>query len=192
MKGRKLRYPIGDQDFKSLRDGGFVYVDKTQYIEKILEGSKYYFLARPRRFGKSLFLSSLRYFFEGKRELFQGLYIDSTDWDWEEYPVLYLDLNTDRYAEKGVLDDVLNTLFTEWEAKYEVPEISESISQRFKNIIKWAHLRTGKQVIILVDEYDTPLVGNLDKGITSSITGLRWPVSIPTSRVRQSTYALCS
>ena len=163
MKGRKLRYPIGDQDFKSLRDGGFVYVDKTQYIEKILEGSKYYFLARPRRFGKSLFLSSLRYFFEGKRELFQGLYIDSTDWDWEEYPVLYLDLNTDRYAEKGVLDGVLDYMFRKWEERYNVDVKDTDPSQRFKNIITTAHEHTGKQVVILVDEYDKPLVGNLDK-----------------------------
>ena len=160
----KYRYAIGQQDFKTMRVRNAHYVDKTAFIEKIVRSnSQYYFLARPRRSGKSLFLSTLRYFFEGKRELFKGLYIDFTDWDWEEYPVLYLDLNTDRYAEKGMLDEVLNILFREWEAKYEVPEISESLSQRFRNIIKYAHLSTGKQVVILVDEYDKPLVGNLDK-----------------------------
>lgn len=162
MEERRVKYAIGDQDFKSLREGRFLYVDKTQYIEKILDGSKYYFLARPRRFGKSLFLSTLRYFFEGQRDLFHGLYIDSTDWDWEPYPVLNLDLNTDRFAEPGILESVLNTLFVCWEEKYGITEIADASSQRLKNIIRSAHEKTGKKVVILVDEYDKPLVGNLD------------------------------
>ena len=99
MEEKKVKYAIGDQDFKSLREGECLYIDKTLYIDRIINsGTKYYFLARPRRFGKSLFLSTLRYFFEGRRELFKGLYIDSTDWDWEPYPVLYIDLNTDKFA----------------------------------------------------------------------------------------------
>ncbi len=163
MEEKKVKYAIGDQDFKSLREGGFLYVDKTRYIQTILEGSKYYFLARPRRFGKSLFLSTMRYFFEGHRELFKGLYIDSIDWDWSPYPVLHLDLNSDKYEEQGRLDDVLDTLFSRWETIYEVSEIAEAYSQRFKNIIRRAHEKTGRQVVILVDEYDKPLVGNLHK-----------------------------
>lgn len=162
MEERKVKYAVGDQDFKSLREGGFLYVDKTQYIEKILGSNKYYFLARPRRFGKSLFLSTLRYFFEGQRDLFKGLNIDSYDWDWAEYPVLHLDLNTDRFKEPGMLEGVLNTLFVRWEAKYDVTEIAETYSQRFKNIIRSAHEKTGRQVVILVDEYDKPLSSNLD------------------------------
>ncbi|MDE6536472.1 MAG: AAA family ATPase [Muribaculaceae bacterium] len=79
-----MKYPVGEQSFENLRKEGFLYVDKTEYIEKIVQGSKYYFLGRPRRFGKSLFLSTLKCFFEGKRELFKGLYADSMDWDWEE------------------------------------------------------------------------------------------------------------
>ncbi|MDE6341337.1 MAG: AAA family ATPase, partial [Muribaculaceae bacterium] len=158
-----VRYPIGEQDFRSLREMGCLYIDKTRYIDKIIaSGHKYFFLARPRRFGKSLFLSTLRYFFEGRRELFQGLYIDSKGWDWQPYPVLRLDLNTDRYAEPGMLDGVLDNLFREWEAKYAVPERAEGLSSRFRNIIKAAHEQTGQQVVILVDEYDKPLVGNLN------------------------------
>lgn len=163
MEEKKQKYPIGDQDFKSIREGGFLYIDKTKYIESILEGNKYYFLARPRRFGKSLFLSTLRYFFEGRHDLFKRLYIDTTDWDWAPQPVLYLDLNTDKYAEKGALDKVLNNLFTEWELKYGVERKAGEISLRFRNIIEAAHKKTGKQVVILVDEYDKPLVGNLNK-----------------------------
>lgn len=155
-------YAIGQQDFKTLREDEALYVDKTSFIEKIVRSNtKYYFLARPRRFGKSLFLSTLRYFFEGRRELFKGLYIDSVNWDWEAYPVLHLDLNSDKYEEMGRLDVVLNTLFRQWESKYDVTEIAETDSQRFKNIIRCAHEKTGKPVVILVDEYDKPLVGNL-------------------------------
>ncbi len=163
MEEKKVKYAIGDQDFKSLRDGGFLYVDKTRYIQTILEGNKYYFLARPRRFGKSLFLSTMRYFFEGQRKLFKGLYIDSIDWDWSPYPVLHLDLNRSKYEETGILDDILENQFREWEEKYGVEVIAEQLSSRFQNILMRAHEKTGKQVVILVDEYDKPLVGNLHK-----------------------------
>ena len=161
MEEKKVKYAIGDQDFRSLREGGFLYVDKTKYIEKLVDGSKYFFLARPRRFGKSLFLSTLRYFFEGRRELFKGLYIDSSDWKWEPYPVLHLDLNTDKFAEPGILDGVLDNLFKKWEKLYGITEIAENLSTRFLNIIETAHEKTGRQVVILVDEYDKPLVSNL-------------------------------
>ena len=163
MEGNE-RYPIGQQDFRTLREGGALYIDKTAYVEKIAKSlSQYYFLARPRRFGKSLFLSTLRYFFEGQRELFKGLYIDSADWEWIEYPVLYIDLNTDRYADTGMLDGVMDRIFRGWEEKYGVEVKDTELSQRFGTIIKTAHEKTGRQVVILVDEYDKPLVGNLNK-----------------------------
>lgn len=157
------RYPIGQQDFSVLREGGAIYVDKTRYVWKIVDSnSMYYFLARPRRFGKSLFLSTLRYFFEGRRDLFEGLFIGSVDWNWEEYPVLRLDLNTDRFAEPGKLDGVLDNLFRVWEKKYEIDVRDTDLSQRLNSIIRGAHEKTGKKVVILVDEYDKPLVGNLN------------------------------
>lgn len=160
----KYRYPIGQQDFRTLREEDALYIDKTPFIERIVHSqTRYFFLARPRRFGKSLFLSTLRYFFEGRRELFRGLYVDSMDWNWEGWPVLYLDLNTDRYAEQGILDSVLERLFREWENKYEVGIKDTEYSQRFANIIRRAHEKTGHRVVILVDEYDKPLVGNLNK-----------------------------
>lgn len=159
---KQAKYPIGQQDFASLREGDCVYVDKTAYIEKIIhDGSRYFFLARPRRFGKSLFLSVLRYFFEGRRDLFEGLYIDSVDWDWEEYPVLRLDFNTQRYEEQGQLDATVSNYFSEWEEKYGIANHEENLSVRFGNLIRAAHEKTGHQVVILVDEYDKPLVGNL-------------------------------
>lgn len=158
------RYPIGQQDFKTLRERGGLYIDKTAYVAKIVNSmSQYYFLARPRRFGKSLFLSTLRYFFEGRRELFDGLYINSMDWEWDAYPVLYLDLNTDRYAEQGGLEPVLERHLSTWEKKYGVEGHEASYSQRFSAIIEAAHKKTGKQVVVLVDEYDKPLSLNLNK-----------------------------
>lgn len=156
-------YPIGQQSFQSLREGGAYYVDKTGFIERIIRsGSKYYFLGRPRRFGKSLFLSTLKCFFEGKRELFKGLRIDSTDWDWKPWPVIHLDLNTRRYEEPGQLDSMLDNIFIPLEEKYGVTRIADNPSDRLKNIIEAAHGKTGKQVVILVDEYDKPLVNNLN------------------------------
>lgn len=159
-----VKYPIGQQSFETLRRGGYLYVDKTRFIEKmVMQGGQYYFLGRPRRFGKSLFLSTLQCFFEGKRDLFKGLYIDSTDWDWEPYPVLRLDLNVDRYADPGLLDIVLDATFDKWEKQYGVETIYDTHALRFKSIIEAAHRQTGRQVVILVDEYDKPLVGNINK-----------------------------
>lgn len=157
------RYPIGQQNFRELRKDECLYVDKTQYIAKILESKqRYWFLARPRRFGKSLFLSTLQYFYEGRRELFKGLYIDSIDWDWEKYPVLRLDFNVEKYKERGLLDGVLERIFRNWEEEYDIEVKDRDYSQRFSTIIKTVHERTGRKVVILVDEYDKPLVNNLN------------------------------
>ena len=108
MENKRIKYPIGQQSFENLRKDGFLYVDKTEYIEKVVEGSQYYFLGRPRRFGKSLFLSTLKCFFEGKRDLFKDLYADKMNWDWEPYPLLYLDLNTGSYRDDNELPDILD------------------------------------------------------------------------------------
>lgn len=157
------RYPLGQQDFKILRERGLVYIDKTEYIRMIVEdGPQYLFLARPRRFGKSLFLSTLQCFFEGQRELFKGLSVDSMDWDWERHPVIHIDLNPNSYDEPGRLDNVLNNTFTVWERKYGIDVVENDFSQRFRTIIRTAHERTGKRVVILVDEYDKPLVENIN------------------------------
>ncbi len=160
----EVKYPVGQQSFEQLRDGGFLYVDKTQYIEKIVNGSQYYFLGRPRRFGKSLFLSTLKSFFEGRRVLFKGLYIDSVDWDWEPYPVIYLDLNISRFQDDSDLIKILQNRLSYWEHQYGVETVEHNMtdtSVRFSNLIRAAYEHTGKSVVILVDEYDKPLVNNL-------------------------------
>lgn len=158
-----VKYPVGEQSFEQLRKGGYLYVDKTRFIEKIVNGTKYYFLGRPRRFGKSLFLSTLKCFYEGKRELFKGLHIDCADWKWDCYPVLYLDLNTRRYQDDSKLDLLLSDFFEEYEVKYgiEAPAENTDISGRFGRLIRRVAEKTGKSVVILVDEYDKPLVNNI-------------------------------
>lgn len=158
----KVKYPLGQQDFKTLRLNSLVYIDKTVFVRKIVEaGTRYYFLARPRRFGKSLFLSTLQYFFEGRRELFKGLAVDSMAWDWSPYPVLRLDLNRNSFYEVGKLESVLDNTFKGYEELYGLDDVSTELSQRFESIIKAAHKKTGRQVVILVDEYDKPLVANI-------------------------------
>lgn len=156
-----IKYPVGEQSFLQLREGGFLYVDKTKFIEKILDESKYYFLGRPRRFGKSLFLSTIKCFFEGRRELFNGLYADTMNWDWSTYPVLHLDLNIEKYQGKETLTQVLESHLINWERKYEVTATVDNLQVRFQNVIESAYRKTGKGVAILVDEYDKPLVSNI-------------------------------
>lgn len=157
-------YPIGEQDFKSLREMNCIYVDKTSYIEQIIASkNKYFFLARPRRFGKSLFLSTIRSFFEGDKHLFRGLYIDSTDWKWEKYPVLYIDLNNGEYSRPDNLDIIVDNMLSEWEKIYDINTNIIDVTTRFHNVIKAVYEKTGRPVVVLVDEYDKPLVKNLDK-----------------------------
>ncbi|MBD5207370.1 MAG: ATP-binding protein [Bacteroidales bacterium] len=165
MERNAVKYPIGEQSFKMLRKGGFLYVDKTMYIDKIVNGSKYYFLGRPRRFGKSLFLSTLQAFFEGKRELFKGLYADSMDWDWEPYPVIYLDLNPQRYqddADFSDLDITVDETLKIHEERLGITSPNENLSARFSFLIRKLSEAMGKGVVILVDEYDKPLVNNIN------------------------------
>ena len=157
-----IKYPIGQQSFEIIRKNDYLYVDKTKYMETIINGSRYYFLGRPRRFGKSLFLSTLKCFFEGKRELFKGLYADTMDWDWEEYPVLHLDLNTLKYKSIQDLDSLFDLQMRKWEEKYGIDTGQTIHSLRFGELLRLISEKTGKTVVILVDEYDKPLVNNID------------------------------
>ncbi len=159
---RPIKYPVGEQSFEQLRKGGFLYVDKTRYVETVAKGPQYLFLGRPRRFGKSLFLSTLQCFFEGKRELFKGLYIDSTDWDWEPFPVLLLDFNNADYTVDGGLENIIEKHLRRWEREYGIePELND-YALRFEDVIEAVYKKTGRNIVILVDEYDKPLIKNLN------------------------------
>lgn len=152
-------YPIGKQNFENLRNEGFVYVDKTDLIYKLVKEGSVYFLSRPRRFGKSLLLSTLEAYFTGKKELFKGLAIEQLEKDWFEYPVLHLDLNAEKYSSIGELENILSTYLREWEEKYDSKEADNiSLSLRFRAVIRAAKLKTGRNAVVLIDEYDKPIL----------------------------------
>ncbi|MGM9790439.1 MAG: AAA family ATPase, partial [Candidatus Cryptobacteroides sp.] len=156
-----MLYPIGIQNFEDLRRNGYVYVDKTHHIHRLASMGKYYFLSRPRRFGKSLLISTMEAYFQGKKELFKGLAMEELEKDWKEYPVLHLDLNTGKYMAPGDLDVVLDQHLNNWEARYGVTRKYDDCSARMNDIIDAAYGKTGRQVVILIDEYDKPIVNNL-------------------------------
>ena len=153
---RKL--PIGIQSFEFLRQEGYLYVDKTDLVYQLVTKGKPYFLSRPRRFGKSLLLSTLEAYFLGKKELFKGLAIERLEKDWIEYPVLHLSLNAEKYDSKERLEGMLNAQLVNWERLYQIEPDEKSSSIRFMNVIRTAYEQTGRRVVVLVDEYDKPLL----------------------------------
>ena len=174
MNTCKRVLPIGGQDFSDLRRNGFIYVDKTHFVADLVSASKYYFLSRPRRFGKSLFLSTLKAYFEGKKECFEGLYLEK--WEeaqaaqegreaWQQYPVLYLDLNAKNYESRENLENVLDRHLSIWENKYGVKEKRVDLEDRFQSLLRYIYETTHQQVIVLVDEYDKPLLLTLEEGL---------------------------
>ena len=164
--------PIGAQSFEVLRSNQCVYVDKTRYVYQLISQSRVYFLSRPRRFGKSLLLSTLDAYFSGKQELFKGLYLEQAELEfaarekreaWQQYPVLYLDLNAERYAQPHDLENALNTHLVRWEQRYGKEASEATFSSRFMGVIRRAYEQTERQVVVLIDEYDKPLLDTLDK-----------------------------
>ena len=161
------KIPIGVQSFEVLRNDRYLYADKTAYLFQLVTSGRVYFLSRPRRFGKSLFLSTLAAYFRGQKELFKGLYLEKAEEKqalqegrdaWQEYPVLYLDFNTGQYEQSGALDETLRYFLDIEEPKYNLQKNSLSHAKRFTSLIQAAYQQTGKQVVILVDEYDKPLL----------------------------------
>lgn len=159
----RLLYPIGVQTFSKIREGAYVYVDKTEYVHKLVSTCQYVFLSRPRRFGKSLLLSTIKAFFEGRRELFEGLYISGCGYDWHPCPVLHLDFTGRNYSEPGSLDAHLNSMLEVWEAEYGSDLRHRAVEERFGNVIAKAAEKSGRKVVILIDEYDKPLLETVDK-----------------------------
>ena len=152
------RYPIGIQNFEQLRNDNCVYIDKTELIYKLTHTDTVCFLSRPRRFGKSLLVSTLEAYFQGKKHLFEGLAMERMETDWTEYPVLHMDFSGSKYTEADRLREVLNIEISKWEKIYGKGEDEYSPSSRFQGVIQRAYEKTGKQVVVLVDEYDSPLL----------------------------------
>ena len=154
-----MKYPIGIQDFEKVIKGGYAYVDKTELIYDMANNGSIYFLSRPRRFGKSLLVSTLENYFLGKKELFKGLAIDRLETEWETYPVFHLDFNSDDFNNENVLYATLDGYVSGWEKLYHVvPNTELSLGRRFAHVLKAAHEQTGLRCVVLIDEYDKPLL----------------------------------
>ena len=158
MDGIMRKLPIGIQTFEKLREGGYLYVDKTAFVWKIASTETPYFLSRPRRFGKSLLLSTFEAYFEGRKELFEGLAVAELEKEWKKYPVFHLDLNAEKYDSSQALVEILSRHLTQWELKYGKGEDEETLSGRFAGVIRRASEQAGCGVVVLVDEYDKPLL----------------------------------
>ena len=155
---RKL-YPIGIQTFERIRKEDKFYIDKTEYIYRMTHtDGTYFFLSRPRRFGKSLLVSTFHSYFEGKKELFEGLAIEKLEKEWNEYPVLHFDLSKGKHMEKAQLEEYLGYLLEDYEQKYGIENHRNGNNNRFNDLIEVVYRKTGKQVVVLIDEYDAPLL----------------------------------
>lgn len=165
------KLPVGIQDFVGLRRDEFVYVDKTAYIYRLAESGKQFFLSRPRRFGKSLFLSALRAYWEGRKDLFRGLAIEALERrkesPWQTHPVIYFDFNGANYREGNALESILAYHLRKLERQYEIEPGENGLGERFREIVKTAHQNSGRRVVVLVDEYDKPLIESMEITIRS-------------------------
>lgn len=157
-----MKYPIGIQSFDRIREDGYVYVDKTALVYDLVTNGKVYFLSRPRRFGKSLLVSTLECYFRGQKELFEGLAIAELEKDWAEYPVFRIDFNGGDYTQPGELENTIESYLQGWEAEYGTDSKDLTTGLRFQSILRRAYQRTGHRVVILVDEYDKPILDVLD------------------------------
>ena len=168
-----MKYPIGIQEFDKIINGGYVYVDKTALIYRLVTEGSIYFLSRPRRFGKSLLVSTLEAYFKGKKDLFKGLAIDELEKEWAEYPVFHIDFNGENFSKPDVLEEVIEKFLSDQENIYGKNPNSRTTGDRFKDILKAAHEKTGRRAVVLIDEYDKPLLDVLDTGMTIDIEGNR-------------------
>ena len=164
-----MNYPIGIQDFAKLRENNFVYVDKTDMVFDITKNDGVYFLSRPRRFGKSLLVSTIKYYFEGRHDLFKGLKIENLEKKWETYPVFEIDFNGSNYTEADALEQTLNGYLIKWEQQYGVKPATDQPGRRLADVLHQAHVQTGKTCVVLVDEYDKPMLDAMDTGLKTRV-----------------------
>ena len=159
MEKNIIRYPLGIQTFENIREGNYLYIDKTEYIANFRKnGMKYIFLSRPRRFGKSLFASTLHSYFEGRKDLFEGLAIAAYEKDWVKHPVLHFDMSGAKHCDSERLENYLNLLLAGYEDIYGKAADEIYPNERLAGIVKRAYEQTGQKVVVIIDEYDAPLL----------------------------------
>ena len=166
-----MKYPIGIQDFESIIKDGYTYVDKTALVYKLVSEGKIYFLSRPRRFGKSLLVSTLKHYFQGHKELFKGLAIDTLEKEWAEYPVFHLDFNGENFTTHGVLERKIVGAIEGWEKIYGEAPSGRTLGDRFIYVLSQARKQYGRRAVVLIDEYDKPLLDVLDSGLKVTVDG---------------------
>ena len=166
-----MKFPVGVQTFEKIREEGYVYVDKTEMLYQLMTTGTIYFLSWPRRFGKSLLVSTLKNYFQGKKELFQGLAIEKLEKDWFEYPVFHIDFNSVNFLSPGTLDSALEGYVSSWERAYGKSPDFKDIGSRFAYVLSQAHKQHGRRCVVLVDEYDKPILDVLDMDIKTDIQG---------------------
>ena len=166
-----MKYPIGIQDFEKIIEDGYVYVDKTELVYKLANEGHIYFLSRPRRFGKSLLISTLKYYFHGRKDLFKGLAIDKLETKWTEYPVFHIDFNGANYDKDGELEKRIIGYVETWESLWGKDPISKDLGSRIAYVFKQAHEKSGQRAVVLIDEYDKPLLDVIDTGYTGMLNG---------------------
>ncbi|MBQ5724289.1 MAG: AAA family ATPase, partial [Muribaculaceae bacterium] len=154
----EMKFPVGIQSFEDLRNKGFVYIDKTALVYQLVDTGKYYFLSRPRRFGKSLLMSTIEAYLSGRKDLFEGLALEKLETEWTQYPILHLDLNSQKYDTPEALTEVLDETLTKWETVYGSNDAEIGLGRRFGGVMQRAYEKTGRQVVVLIDEYDKPLL----------------------------------
>ncbi len=159
-----MKYPVGIQTFQDIINGGYVYVDKTDLVYSLVSEGKIYFLSRPRRFGKSLLISTLENYFLGRKELFKSLAIEKLETEWKKYPVFHISFGTGMYSNINALPEVLDGMLSGWEAKYEIEKTSQDAGVRFRKILADVHQKIGLPCVVLVDEYDKPIIDVLGCG----------------------------
>ena len=168
-----MKYPIGMQSFDRIREEGFVYVDKTDLVYRLATEGQVYFLSRPRRFGKSLLVSTLKHYFLGHKELFKGLAIERLEQDWLEYPVFHIDFNGANFLEAGALKSKIEGYIFDWERQYGIEPQSSFLGERFAAVLAAAHRKTGRRAVVLIDEYDKPILDVLDSEFYATVDGNR-------------------
>ena len=156
-----MKYPIGIQTFEKIITGGYVYVDKTELVYKLVSSGEYYFLSRPRRFGKSLLTTTLESYFLGRKDLFKGLAIEAVETEWLEYPVFHLDFTGESYTSEETVLSVINQFLTSQESIFGKEESETTLGLRFNGVVTRAFKQTGRKAVILIDEYDKPLTDTI-------------------------------
>ena len=166
-----MKYPIGIQSFDKLREDGYVYVDKTELIYRLVTTGNIYFLSRPRRFGKSLLVSTLKCYFQGWKELFKSLAIERLETEWAEYPVFHIDFNGTDFTVAGNLELKLEGHIASWERTYGKDTISQSLGDRFAYVLRQAYHQYDRRCVVLIDEYDKPILDVLDTDYKTMMDG---------------------